>query len=183
MRVVSGKAKGRKLLSVQGTTTRPITDRVKTALFDTIRPTLPGARVLDLFAGTGAVGIEAISQGALHCTFIDISREAVRTILENLSRAGLSEQADVRQMDAFRFIKNTDLAFDLIYIAPPQYKNLWLEALHAIAERPERLSKKGRIIVQIDPTEREEPELRFFHKFEERKYGSTLLMFYSNCIS
>jgi 16S rRNA (guanine(966)-N(2))-methyltransferase RsmD len=93
MRVIAGTAKGRKLLAVPGDGTRPILDRVKTPLFDILRPEIQGARVLDLFAGSGAVGIEALSQGAAHCTFLDLSRPAIDTIKANLETTGFVANA------------------------------------------------------------------------------------------
>ena len=179
MRVVSGKARGTKLKSVPGDTTRPILDRVKTALFDILRPTLDGISVLDLFAGTGSVGIEALSQGAAHCTFLDLSDKAIKVIRENLESAHLSSQAEVRHTDSFTYLRNTSKNFDLIYIAPPQYKALWLQALHFIAERPGLLKPGGRVIVQIDPKEYEPAQMTALQETDQRKYGSTLLVFYS----
>ena len=105
MRVIAGSAKGKKLKMVPGDTTRPITDRTKEALFDILGSWIIGARVLDLFGGTGAVGIEALSRGAAHVTFIDSSRAASRTIGENLRLAGLAERATVKRKDAFRFLQ------------------------------------------------------------------------------
>lgn len=180
MRVVSGSAKGRNLLAVPGDGTRPILDRVKTALFDTIRPTLDGIQVLDLFAGSGSVGIEALSQGAEHCVFLDISKKAFETIKSNLQTTGLTTKAQVLNQDAFAYLRNTKKQFDLIFIAPPQYKSLWVEAMHHIAERPELLSEEGSIIVQIDPKEYEELTLSAFQETSQRKYGSTLLIWYKH---
>ena len=151
MRVVSGKARGVKLLAVPGDTTRPILDRVKTALFDTIRPQIQDAKILDLFAGSGSVGIEALSQGAKHCTFLDLAPNAITSINKNLENTKLASQAMVRKVDAFAFLKRSQEYFDLIFVAPPQYKQIWIEALRLIAERPELVSENGSIIVQIDP--------------------------------
>ena len=178
MRVVAGKAKGTNLESVPGDTTRPILDRVKTALFDVIRPRLANINMLDLFAGSGSVGIEALSQGANHCTFIDLSEQAIATITGNLKKTRLTDNATVRRSDAFAFIRKASRAFDLIYIAPPQYKSLWVEALHAIAERPELVTENGFIICQIDPREYEALALSDFKEVEQRKYGNTLLVFF-----
>ncbi len=179
MRVVSGTARGRKLLSVPGDTTRPILDRVKTALFDTLRPRIEGIRFLDLFAGSGSVGIEALSQGAAHCTFLDLAAPAVKVIQKNLEATKLTAQAIVKHIDAFKFLRNTTQAFDLIFIAPPQYKNLWAEAMRTIAERPQLVNSGGQVIIQIDPKEYEALEMTDFTLSDERKYGSTLLLFYS----
>jgi len=179
MRVVSGIARGKKLIAVPGDNTRPILDRVKTALFDTIRHTLPGLSVLDLFAGSGSVGIEALSQGAAHCTFIDAFPKAIDTIKENLESTGFVNQAEVRNQDAFTFLRNTRKSFDLIYVAPPQYKNIWVEAMHFLAERPQILNPAGQIIVQIDPKEYEILGLSDFVETRQKKYGNTLLVFYA----
>ena len=178
MRVISGIAKGKKLKPVPGDTTRPILDRVKTALFDILRPEIQGITVLDAFAGSGGVGIEALSQGAAHCTFLDSATKAVATIRDNLENTGLTSKAEVRTTDAFNFLRNTSKAFDLIYIAPPQYKSLWVEMMHIIAERPEVVNDGGLIIVQIDPKEYERLVLSEFQEDDQRKYGNTLLVFY-----
>jgi 16S rRNA (guanine(966)-N(2))-methyltransferase RsmD len=178
MRVVGGTAKGRTLLPVPGDTTRPILDRVKTSLFDIIRPNLEGIRMLDLFGGSGAVGIEALSQGASHCTFLDLSKKATETIKENLKTCQLESQAEVRTTDAFAYLRNTKKSFDLIYVAPPQYENLWVEAMHHIAERPDLVTGNGQVIVQIDPKEHETLLLNALTIEQERRYGNTLLLFY-----
>lgn len=179
MRVIGGIAKGRTLKVVPGDSTRPILDRVKVPLFDILRPTLPGIAVLDLFGGTGSVGIEALSQGAANCIFLDTSAKAVATIKDNLNTTGLADKAEVRHTDAFLYLKNTQHSFDLIYVAPPQYKGIWIEAMRLIAERPHLLRPNGQIIVQIDPKEYEQVELSAFSEKQQRKYGSTVLVFFS----
>jgi 16S rRNA (guanine966-N2)-methyltransferase len=179
MRVIGGSAKGRPLKSVPGDSTRPILDRVKTPLFDILRPTLAGSSVLDLFGGTGAVGIEALSQGAAHCVFLDVNARAVATIKENLTTCGFSDRAEVRHTDAFIYLKNSQKSFDLIYIAPPQYKGIWIEALRTVAERPHLLADKGQIIVQIDPKEYEKLALETLTEQSQRTYGNTVLVFFT----
>lgn len=178
MRVISGVARGRKLQPVPGDSTRPILDRVKTSLFDILRPGLAGTTWLDLFAGSGAVGIEALSQGAKYCTFIDIEREAIATIKRNLVATNFEKQAKVVHTDAFSFLKSAKGPYDAIYVAPPQYHGIWLNALYALAERPHLVSAAGRIIVQIDPAEYEPVCLTTFNELEQRRYGGTLLVFY-----
>ena len=178
MRVVSGKARGISLKPVPGDGTRPILDRVKTALFDILRPRIQGIRVLDLFGGAGSVGIEALSQGAEHCVFLDLSAAAVKTIKDNLAATRLTEQAEVRHTDAFGYLRHTAKSFDLIYVAPPQYESLWVQAMHIIAERPELVTETGLVIVQIDPKEYEQLSLSAFKETSQRKYGNTLLLFY-----
>jgi 16S rRNA (guanine(966)-N(2))-methyltransferase RsmD len=182
MRVIAGSAKGKKLKMVPGDTTRPITDRTKEALFNILGSWITGARVLDLFGGTGAVGIEALSRGAAHVTFIDSNRAASRTIGENLRLTGLAERASVKRKDAFRFLQHHPVElppFDLIYIAPPQYEQLWSRAITLIdADLDTWLLSDGAIIAQIHPTEYEELSLRQLVLYDQRKYGSTLLCFY-----
>ena len=189
MRVVGGSARGKTLLLVPGKGTRPILDRVKTALFDILRPRIAGMRLLDLFAGSGSVGIEALSQGAAHCTFTDLGREAIATIKKNLDSTGLSANATVRQTNALDFLKITPGPFDLIYIAPPQYKNIWIEALQRLDARPELLSapdpddpdnaeSSGLAIAQIDPREYQTIDLATLHETRQKRYGNTLLVFF-----
>ena len=182
MRVVSGKAKGTPLRSVPGDSTRPILDRVKAALFDVLRPELNGTAWLDLFGGSGAVGIEALSQGAHSCIFTEINQAACSTIKENLEATKLGELAKVQKRDAFQYLKNANNDFDFIYVAPPQYKNLWVEAMHSLAERPHLLRDGGQIIVQIDPSEYEALSLNSIAERSQRRYGKTLLVFYEKSL-
>ena len=178
MRVVGGIAKGRNLKSVPGDSTRPILDRVKTALFDILRPEIQGKFVLDLFGGTGNVGIEAISQGAAHCTFLDIEKKAIDTINDNLSTTNLSKFSKVYKQDCFMFLKTTKQPYDLIYIAPPQYKNIWVEVLQMISAHPNLVTDNGKLIVQIDPLEYEHVGVTNFEEYDSRIYGNTQLIFY-----
>ena len=179
MRVIAGSAKGRRLLSVPGQRTRPITDRVKAALFDTLGQQVVGGRFLDLFGGTGSVGIEALSRGAAEVVFVEINRQALRTIGENLRRTGLAERARIVQGDAFAFLQRPDLEpFDVIYVAPPQYRRLWVKALQAIDARPSLLAEDGQVIIQIHPKEQETLELQHLKLADQRRYGSTLLLFW-----
>lgn len=178
-RVIAGKARGIRLFAVPGDTTRPITDRTKEALFNIIGNDVVGSSWLDLFGGTGSVGIEALSRGASFVRFVDNQHAAIETILKNLKATGFSQQAETFRMDAFRFLGNThDRSFDYIYVAPPQYKELWKRALHALANQPEWLSDDGWIIVQIHPIEYEKIHLSSYEEFDHRNYGSTRLLFY-----
>ena len=179
IRVISGSAKGRKLKLVPGDITRPISDRVKEALFNIIRPDIPNSRFLDLFAGTGSVGIEALSRNAAFARFIDLKRDAIRTIIENLQITGLAERADVQQGDAFLYLAGEpELPFDYIYVAPPQYKGLWEKSMLAIDANPSLLVEDGWVIAQIDPKEYKELQLKTLSEFDQRKYSNTLLVFY-----
>ena len=184
LRVIGGKARGRKLRPVPGDTTRPITDRTKESLFNIIGADIRGASLLDLFAGTGAVGIEALSRGALFVRFIDKVRLAVDTIAYNLEATSLTQpgsgaQAEILRMDAFKLLEQTpDQTFDYIYIAPPQYREIWKQAVLSLDARPAWLSSDGWIIVQINPLEYVSLPLKKLEEFDQRRYGSTLLVFY-----
>ncbi|MEX2143346.1 MAG: 16S rRNA (guanine(966)-N(2))-methyltransferase RsmD [Anaerolineales bacterium] len=179
LHVNAGSARGRVLRSVPGDSTRPITDRAKESLFNIIRPSLLGAAFLDLFAGTGAVGIEALSRGAAFARFIDNKRIAVETISANLAATQLGEGAHIVQGDAFAHLASQpDRSFDYVFIAPPQYLGLWKRALLALDANSAWLVEDGWVIVQIDPTEHEHLELVNLDEFDQRKYGNTLLVFY-----
>ncbi len=183
MRVISGTAKGRRLKSVPGDSTRPILDRVKESLFNIIRDDIPETRWLDLFAGTGQIGIEALSRGAAEVIFTDKVKAAVKTIHANLKHTQLTEGAQVRLTDAFAYLDSVkngyQAAFDFIFIAPPQYLDLWIEAMTKIDADPGAfLSENGQIIVQIDPVEFKELELKGLELTDKRKYGRTILCFY-----
>jgi 16S rRNA (guanine966-N2)-methyltransferase len=181
MRVISGTAKGRKLKSVPGASTRPITDRVKVALFDLLAGDVADARVLDLFAGTGGVGIEALSRGARHAVFVDLDPNSVRTVRENLAATRLESRGTVVRSDSFRYLeRGTREPFDLIYIAPPQYKEMWIRSLEAVDRVPDWLSPDGIVVVQIDPREWREVRLGHIREYDRRKYGNTLLVFYEH---
>lgn len=178
-RVISGKAKGRKLKLVPGDTTRPIMDRVKESLFN-ILGDVGGERWLDLFAGTGQVGIEALSRGAAEVVFVDKARAAVQTVRDNLAHTRLTEGATVIQADALAALRGwAGSPFDLIYIAPPQYHDLWSAALQAVDTSAERLLLlNGQAVVQIDPREFRELALTHLALDDQRRYGNTLLCFY-----
>ena len=179
MRVITGSAKGRKLKAVPGNSTRPITDRVKEALFDILGTNVRQARLLDLFGGTGSVGIEALSRGAREAVFVEKARPALDTIRHNLEATRLSGRARVIRGDAFDYLKGPPAPFEYVYVAPPQHKELWLAALKALDLQPGWLASDGEIIVQIHPAEFRPVELRHFEPIDERKYGSTMLIFYA----
>ncbi len=180
MRVIAGKVKGFKLRMVSGDGTRPIMDRVKENLFNILTPYIIDTDFLDLFAGTGSVGIEALSRGSRFARFIDQDRAAVKIVLANLDHTGLSEDAEVWRMDAFTFLqRKPDRQFDFVYVAPPQYKDMWIKAIKAIDENPGWLLDDSWVIAQIDPAEYQDLELRNLSLFDRRKYGGTELLFYS----
>lgn len=179
LRVIAGTAKGRKLKSVPGDTTRPVMDRVKEALFNILAGDVIDSNWWDLFGGTGAIGIEALSRGAAFVRFSDLNRAPIETIKENVEHCRFISQTEIRRGDAFSMLAaKADKQFEYIYIAPPQYKEMWIEALKLIDEHMDWLTDDGAVIVQIDPTEYQELELKNLVESEQRKYGSTLLIFY-----
>ena len=178
MRVIAGSAKGTPLQAVPGSGTRPISDRVKESLFNILGGEVAGARVLDLFAGTGSVGIEALSRGAEQATFVEKHPKAITIIRANLQRTRLQARATVVQNDVFRFLSGTPAPFDLVYIAPPQYQGVWLKALLAIDASPGWLEPAGLVVVQIFPKELEAARLTFLQVADQRKYCRTILCLY-----
>jgi 16S rRNA (guanine(966)-N(2))-methyltransferase RsmD len=174
MRVVTGEAKGRKLKAPKTTGTRPIIDRV------------------DLFAGTGSVGIEALSRGAASATFIEMSHSVLKLVRENLKITGLADRAETIHADAFKFLQSyaTDSnsstgntkqrEYDILYVAPPQYHEMAARALGILDTSP-LVAESGLVIIQIHPKERTgvaAVPLTRLELTDERKYGSTLLMFF-----
>jgi 16S rRNA (guanine966-N2)-methyltransferase len=181
LRVIAGKARGRKLRSVPGDSTRPITDRTKESLFNILGEDVRESTWLDLFAGTGSVGIEALSRGAAFVRFVDLQRQAVNTVRTNLEHTGLISGSEILRMDAFTLVERApDRQFDYVYIAPPQYKELWEKAVLLLDDHPSWLSTDAWVIVQIHPVEYKKLELRHLDEFDQRKYGSTLLVFYEH---
>ena len=181
LRVISGKARGRKLKSVPGDTTRPITDRAKEALFNILATDVINSSWWDLFAGTGAVGIEALSRGAAFVRFSDMNRAPIDTINFNVEHCGFKSQAEVRRADAFSYLAQpADKKFEYLYIAPPQFKEMWVKALELVDDHIEWLAEDAWVIVQIAPSEyrRATVTLKNLEEFEQRKYGTTLLVFY-----
>jgi 16S rRNA (guanine(966)-N(2))-methyltransferase RsmD len=173
IRVIAGTAKGRKLKMVPGSSTRPVMDRVKEALFNILGQGVVDSTFLDLFAGTGSVGIEALSRGAALARFVENHPLAVRTIHENLAHTRLANRAQVLRANVFVY-----LPFEYIYVAPPQYLGLWKETLLLLDENPEHVQEDGIVIVQIDPRERQEVSLQHLQPYDARIYGKTMLWFF-----
>jgi 16S rRNA (guanine966-N2)-methyltransferase len=178
MRVIAGKAKGRRLKSVPGSRTRPITDRAKSALFSILGIDVVGARFLDLFAGTGGVGIEALSRGAAEAVFVERDRAALRTIHENLAHTGLSDLGRVERADVFHYLDRSPAPYDYVYVAPPQYQGLWSATLYVLDRQPGWFYEDSWVIVQIHPREYQALSLQQLSQFDQRTYGSVMLCFY-----
>ncbi len=178
-RIIAGTAKGMRLHSVPGDSTRPVTDRVKEALFNILGPDIADAGMFDLFGGTGSVGLEALSRGASYVRFMDANRNAYKTLQENIKLTGFEKQSKAIFGDVFGYLRTVpDREFEYIYVAPPQYKRFWQKTMQILDDNDGWLSEDGWIIVQIHPVELEPIELNNFIRFDERKYGSTALLFY-----
>lgn len=177
MRVITGKARGVQLKTPDGLLTRPTSDRVKEALFSIIQFEIPGARVLDLFGGTGQLGIEALSRGAEDAVFVDAREDACRLIRENLKRTRLDSNAKVIRCDYLEYLKRCTENFQIILLDPP-YAEVFLEnALKCIAEID--ILQSGGIIVAERPVGKELPwEFEGFIRSRDYKYGKTLLTIY-----
>ena len=177
MRVISGKARGVQLKTPDGMTTRPTADRVKEALFSIIQFEIPSARVLDLFGGTGQLGIEALSRGAKSAVFVDAGEPACRLIRENLRKTKLEADATVIRSDYLAYLKRCKEKFDIIFLDPP-YAEVFLEnALNCIAEID--ILQSGGIIIAERPVGKEIPfELDGFSRSKDYKYGTVLLTVY-----
>ena len=177
MRVITGKARGISLKTPDGMLTRPTADRVKEALFSIIQFEIPGARVLDLFGGTGQLGIEALSRGAASAVFVDSREDACRLIRENLKRTKLETYGKVVKMDYLQYLKQCKEKFEIIILDPP-YAEVFLEnAIKSISEID--ILQSGGIIIAERPLEKELPwEFEGYTRSKDYKYGKTVLAIY-----
>jgi len=178
MRVITGKARGRNLLAVEGLTTRPTLAQTKQSIFNAIQFDIEGRRVLDLFAGTGQMGIEALSRGAEHCVFVDSYGAAIRVIRENLKHTGLEAQSEVVQTDYVNALSRfTPGQFGLIFLDPPYEQGILQDALRRIAER-ELLAVGGLIVCEGqkgEPMPEGAPGLSLYRTY---LYGRTAVTLY-----
>ena len=177
MRVVSGKARGVTLKTPEGLATRPTSDRVKEAMFSIIQFDLPGTKVLDLFGGTGQLGIEALSRGAKFADFVDESESACKLIRENLKRTKMETQARVTRSDYSSFLRKCNNRYDIVLLDPP-YAEVFLEnSLKMITEID--ILETGGIIVTERPLGKELLfEFPGYHRSKDYKYGQTLVTLY-----
>ena len=177
MRVITGKARGVQLKTPNGMETRPTIDRVKEALFSIINFDIPGARVLDLFGGTGQLGIEALSRGAASAVFVDAREEACKLIRENLKRTRLEQDAKVIRSDYLDYLSRCREQYNIIFLDPP-YAEVFLEnAIKRITEI-DILQSDG-IIVAERPQGKELPwEFEGYTRSKDYKYGKVLLTIY-----
>lgn len=186
MRVITGTAKGRPLKTVKSRDVRPTADRVKESIFNVLGPRLPEARFLDLFAGSGAMGIEALSRGAASCTFVELVSSHLKVVAENLAATQLQEHAELIRRDARAAIAdlaNRGRRYDLIFIDPPYGRDLIPQVLEAIAQTG-LLAPEGWAICEHhhrDPVPERVPGTAAagsLHRFRELIFGETVVSLY-----
>jgi 16S rRNA (guanine(966)-N(2))-methyltransferase RsmD len=180
MRVIGGLAKRRTLKAPPGKSIRPTSERVKEALFNILALRIPGARFLDLFAGTGGVGIEALSRGAARVVFIDKSPRALSIIRENLRRTGFSDRALVYPRDAFAalgLLRRQGEIFDVVYVDPPYGKGYEVKVLYLIGSHG-LVNRGGVVVAETDCRNRPPEEIDNLRLSRSERYGDTVLSFY-----
>lgn len=176
MRIISGSRRGKKLLPPVGYDTRPTTDRVKESVFNIIQSFIPSERVLDLFAGSGALGIEALSRGCDHAVFIDGSRDALTVCRRNIENSRFGEKSSVIQIDALKYLEKCTECFDIIFLDPPYNKGLLTRAAALIEKRG--LLAEGGVMVCETEVGGEVPSLESTELIRSASYGKTSILIY-----
>jgi 16S rRNA (guanine966-N2)-methyltransferase len=179
LRVIAGKAKGRKLQAPPGLGTRPITDMIKEALFNILQPQVVGSDFLDLYAGSGSVGIEALSRGAASAVFVDNSFSATKIIHDNLDKCGL--QGEVYRRDVFDFLVSMvrqKRTFDIIYADPPFTNEVLFERTLCSLDKHDLLNSGGMIIIRVPRNTELPAQLNGIEKHRKNIYGESALYFY-----
>jgi 16S rRNA (guanine(966)-N(2))-methyltransferase RsmD len=179
MRVISGTAKGTKLNSIDDLATRPTLDRVKEALFNIIQSHLQNAKVLDLFAGSGALGIECLSRGSKHCVFCDKSYQSINMLKQNIQKTRFENKSTIINSNYEKCLQHIkDDKFDIIFIDPPYKMDIAVKSIKMILDY-NILAKDGIIILETDEEKRELDELKNINLevFDIRKYGRVKLIF------
>lgn len=176
MRIISGSRRGRKLLSFDGDLIRPTTDRVKESIFNLIRDYVEDSSVLDLFGGSGALSLEALSRGAKSAVIVDYDKRSVDLIEKNIGITGFSENTRVIKSDASEYLEKTDEVFDIIFLDPPYNKGYVLPVLSVIFQR-RILSEDGIAVLESDFKD-EHGEVPGFDILKQRKYGRTFITVY-----
>ncbi|MBQ8298989.1 MAG: 16S rRNA (guanine(966)-N(2))-methyltransferase RsmD [Clostridia bacterium] len=175
MRIIAGKKKGLNIKTIEGESTRPTRDMVREALFSILTSKVPDAKFLDLFAGSGAIGIEAISRGASEACFADINPQCIKIIKENISKANFENESRIFNLDYKILLKKIkDEKFDIIFIDPPYNKGFGVDAINKISEY-DLLSDDGVIILETDTNEEVPEEIGIYEKYNSKKYGRNIL--------
>jgi 16S rRNA (guanine(966)-N(2))-methyltransferase RsmD len=172
MRVITGTKRGRKLRTPEGLDVRPTTDKVKESIFSIVQFAVPGAVVLDLFAGTGQLGIEALSRGAAKCLFIEKAAKTATLTEENITLCGFSDRSAIKRTDALSFLKNCPYRFDIAFLDPPYDSNLLAECLPALAPH---MSENGIVIAEHDGSFFPEDSYGDLKLIKQYRYGQIYL--------
>lgn len=176
MRVITGSARGRVLKELEGMETRPTTGKVKESLFSILQFDIEGRRILDLFAGTGQLGIEALSRGARECVFVDARKDAVALIRDNLKVCNLTDRARVHQGDAMAYLKSGE-KFDIVFLDPPYASGLLEKALFSVVEFD--ICREHGIIVAESAADTVLPDVSApYSLYREYRYGKIKLTVY-----
>jgi len=181
MRVISGKAKGKRLKAPPGMNTRPITDMIKEALFNVIGTDINGAFFLDLFAGSGSVGIEALSRNAARVIFIDNSMQAIKTIKYNLHNCGFNKGYEVYRNDvlkALEILKKRELKFEYIYIAPPFSNDTIFIKVLQVLDKADIIKETGVLIIRTQRNKVLPGKLSRLIEYRVNDYGESTLHYY-----
>ena len=177
MRIIAGQAKGHRINCLQGSSIRPTQDRVREAIFSSLSVKVVGARVLDLFAGTGALGLEALSRGAQQAVFVDKDPQTIRLIKENSQHCKLDQNTTIIQKDVFEYLNSQQGQYDLIFADPPYYKGYY-DQLLLVIDQKQLLSPEGTLVIEI-PRELALPApIGSLTCQKTRKYGITTIGYY-----
>lgn len=180
MRIIAGSARGRNLKSPKGMSTRPTSDRVREALFNILRPEVTKSQFLDLFSGTGAVAIEALSRGAEKAVMVEKDRGTAGIILDNLRLSRLQDKAEVLNMDVKRAIQvlaNRQESFNLIFIDPPYKRSFEVPTMEQI-DHSELLAQNGTLVVESEKSDLPPDRVGRLVAYRCERYGDTALTFY-----
>ncbi len=176
MRIISGCRRGHKLLEFEGRGVRPTTDRVKESIFNLIQDHIPGAEILDMFAGSGALSFEAVSRGAAHAVLLDNDSRSIELIRKNVSGLGFEDKCTVTQKSCFDYLKQRGKKYDIIFLDPPYNKGYIEPALTAIVSN-DALSDEGIIVLESDNTDFRS-DIEGLGIYRQRKYGRTFITIY-----
>lgn len=177
MRVISGEHKGRRLAGVKKTGVRPTSDKVRESIFNVLRQEIVGKRILDLFAGAGTLGIEALSRGAESATFVDASRQSISILKENLHALDLEGKSNILRLDGLKALGQLKQRFDLIFADPPYLKGLVQRIVDSVA-RSEVLQKDGILILEHHKKENPSLPQENLSVFKQKRFGDTVISFF-----
>lgn len=175
MRVITGSARGMTLKTLEGETTRPTSEKVKEAVFSALQFEIEGRRILDLFAGSGQLGIEALSRGAESAVFVDSDKNAIKIIKDNIEKTGFTEKSAVYQTESAAFLSMTGKIFDIAFLDPPYGTGKLQTALEKISDR---IAEGGAVVCEYPVTEELPEETGGLKKYRDYKYGKIAVTIY-----